>query len=670
MVEVAIPWVNARPPFVRSRGLEPADRAWKEELIRRCARGELEATGVEDPGRLRRAIDSVALRCYHVARVVQAFFGNPNHGNYLDPFLESLFIMLSWRTRIEDAKELVEHLTHQFGNPTQLFEEKSREDVVRIVRKAGFSGKRPDMIKRLVERFAKRFPDGAVSDLRSWDDDAVLEFLTSIPGIGRKSALCVLMYSLGRDRFPIDAHIRRVLKRTGLLKDLYRPDDDEEHRKFQLEAEQFVPPSTRRALHTGLVSIGKEYCHASSPRCDDCPIRWSCDYYRTKCVVLAAGRSLTHIDLFCGAGGFATGFEREGYRTLLAVDCSEPACDTFRLNHPGVPDENVIMTDLKERSVEEVISKARQWRDEIRRDRVDVITAGIPCQGFSKAGYRSRPRMNYDPSEDPRNQLYRTVVEWTKGLQPLYSVIENVPDIRSAAAEEGRILDAVCRAFMEIGYQAEYGTVNALDFGVPQVRRRFILIASHPSVPVVRPSDFHQYGSRGGTLVSAIGNLPPLKAGDGEWYTSVRGQVVTGHVARYHNQDDLEILEAIRPGESYTSFTERRRDVIKRRQHREKHAVYSTRSFSDKFYKMEPDKPSRTIVAHLQRDGNGYIHPEQVRSITPREAMRIQGFDDDRVVCGSRGRQFIQIGNAIPPPLARVIARTLKQKIKLKISGN
>ena len=143
----------------------------------------------------------------------------------------------------------------------------------------------------------------------------------------------------------------------------------------------------------------------------------------------------------------------------------------------------------------------------------------------------------------------------------------------------------------------------------------------------------------------------------------INGKMMIGHRARYNNSDDLEIFSAIRPGERYVDFVKRRKDIIQRRRRNSTRAVYSTGSFADKYYKLEADRPSRTIVAHLHRDGNGYIHPYQKRSITPREAARIQGFDDDFVFAGGQGAQFVQIGNGVPPGLARAIARLLAHKL-------
>jgi DNA (cytosine-5)-methyltransferase 1 len=656
-----------KPPLNRSRGLNPQDRAWKELLCRLILNGELEipVDGGNNSNNVRLVVDIVAHRMYYVAKTVQVYYDNPNHGNYRDPFLETLLILLSWRTRIRDANMVLNRIISEFENPLEFFETSAKDKISSITKCVGFSGKRPDMIVEVARHFMERFPDGVLEQLFQMNDEDVIDFLTSIPGIGRKSALCVLMYSLERDRMPIDAHIRRVFRRTGILRELYHEDRERDHRRFQAEVEPLVPPSVRRVLHAGLIPIGQEFCIAAKPKCAGCPIRNLCNHYRTSKSTLAQGRSFTHIDLYCGAGGFGSAFSKENYRTLMAVDLSEDAAQTFQLNHPDVPDGNVVLADLGRESAESIIDRVQKWKKDISPGNVDVITAGLPCQGFSKAGYRSRPNLDYDPEVDPRNSLYESVVEWTKRLRPRYVVIENVPDMRSAGGLGGGILAAVCRALEDHNYVVDHGSVNAFDFGVPQIRHRLILIASHPSVPPVKVVDLYRWSKKGRELAPAIGDLPQVEVADGEWFAKIRDRVVTGHVARFNNPDDLEIFRALRPGEPYPGFVKRRKDIIEKRRANGSRAVYSTKSFSDKFRKLKPNEPSRAIVAHLQRDGNGYIHYEQARSLTPREAMRIQGFDDDFVACGSRGAQFIQIGNAIPPPLARAIAGVLKQNLKV-----
>jgi len=521
------------------------------------------------------------------------------------------------------------------------------------------------MLVDLAKRFLEQFPDGRVARMRRWSDDKVIKFLTSINGVGKKSALCILMYSLGRKRFPIDAHVRRVLRRTGLVAELYREESEKEHRVFQAEVEELVPPSTRIALHTGLLSVGKEYCRPRSPRCDACPIRSMCSHFHRRKLRLAEGRRFTHVELFSGAGGFGVGFQQEGFRTVLAVDKDHYATRTYRLNHPAVPGGNVLAADLEKVRVAKLRRLIECWRHDALPGRVHVLTAGLPCQGFSKAGYRSRPHLKYKISEDPRNHLYKTIVAWTKYLRPRYVVIENVPGMRSAGTRSGTILRSLRRAVERLGYRVDAATMNAADFGVPQRRRRLLVVANHPKAPALTLNELDQFRSgQRLPLRAAIGDLPRVRANAGSWYMRVNGTVLVGHRCRFNNEEDLRIFGAIRPGERYVDFVARRGDILRDRQRIGSSKVYSTRSFADKFYRLLQDEPARTIVAHLQRDGNGYIHPTQARSITPREAARIQGFGDDFVFTGRQGAQFIQIGNAVPPRLAQLVARVIARKLR------
>ena len=661
-----IPFLSDRSPLDLHVGLEPEDRPWREHLIRHITDQQIRIPGESSPtsAEARAAIYAVTHRIYHAARLLQYFFDNPHHGNYADPFLESLLILLSWRSRIEDAHAIIAELRQTFPEPLEMLQSDSGKRVQEIAGKAGFSQKRPEMVLELVRRFVERFPDGDFSVMKQWRDEEVIDFITSIPGMGYKSALCIIMFSLGRDRFPIDVHTRRILRRTQLLRELFEEHGEKEHRQYQAEAEQFIPPSARRSLHAGFVALGQEFCLPGEPRCENCPIRNTCEHYREAMINAAEACDLIHVDLFSGAGGFGQGFEQAGYRTILAVDKDKTSTRTYKLNHPSVPSGNVLNLDLESFKIAQVRSSMERWRRRLLHGQIHVITAGIPCQGFSKAGYRTRPQVEYNVLEDPRNHLYKVVVKWTRLLRPCYVVIENVTGMRSAGEDEENVLRSVESAFEDLDYYADHDTVNVEDFGLAQTRHRLILIASHPQVPPAKVDELGTYhSSNGSNLMQAIDGLPAIQADGGAWYMSVDGQVITGHHARYNNAEDLKIFEAIQPGERYVDFVERRKDIIEERR-KSNRAVYSTESFPDKYFKLVPDEPARTIVAHLQRDGNGYIHPNQIRSITPREAARIQGFGDEFVFTGGQGNQFIQIGNAIPPLLAEAVARLLARKIQ------
>jgi endonuclease III len=454
--EVDIPMLSDRPPYDSHRGLEKKDRPWRESLVRRIINGDIHFPGgrASESSEIRAAIYAVAYRSYHAARILQCFFDNENHGNYADPFLESLLILLSWRSRIEDAHEIILQLRDEFSDPLKMLQPDFKHMVQVIVGRAGFSEKRPEMLLELVRQFNERFPDGNYNVMTTWCDKEVIDFITSIPGMGYKSALCVIMFSLGRDRFPIDAHVRRILRRTQLLQELFQEQEEVGHRQYQIEAEKFVPPSVRKSLHTGFVALGQEFCLPNKPKCQNCPISNICEYHRVSKVETAEKLNLTHIDLFSGAGGFGQGFEQAGYRTVLAVDNEKNSTRTYHLNHPAVPEGNVLTLDLESLSVNGIRSLMERWQEQLIPGRIHVITAGIPCQGFSKAGYRTRPGVEYNVLEDPRNHLYRVVVRWTRLLSPQYVVIENVTGMRSAGGDEENILRSLESAFQDLGYFA------------------------------------------------------------------------------------------------------------------------------------------------------------------------------------------------------------------------
>lgn len=663
---VRIPILPEHPCYDRTWGLEKEDGKWKESLALSIERGRIRLpTRVRNRKRILRSIDQVTLRLYHAARMLQTCFDNPSHHNFRDPFIETMYIMLTWRTRIPDAEANLKRIMQSFEGPLALTEDKTLPLLRKIVGRSGFEGKRPEMLVKLVKCFIERFPDGDTSIMESWKDDQILKFLTGIPGIGRKSALCVMMYSLGRPRFPIDTHVGRILKRTQILRELITVEQTANHKILQVNAELVVPPSVTKALHAGLVSLGQQLCRPAEPLCGRCPIAPLCKYNSTRLIRRASAAPYKHVDLFCGAGGFSEGFSSEGFTTVLAVDCEQSACDTFQMNHPYVPEGNVLCEDLARKQVKSLVRECAQWKEFLEPGIVDVVTAGIPCQGFSKAGYRSRPGMKYDPLDDPRNLLYKRVLLWIRDLQPRYVVLENVPEIRSAGNKNMRILDSICKSVRKMGYRVDHGVVNAFDHATPQIRLRMIVIASHRSVSKIGIDELEKYSKKGDVVSKAFGGFPTLKSNSGSWYCKVGNVVLTSHVSRFNNDEDLKIFNALRPGEHYEQFIIRRKDIIDERRKNGKHAVYETKSFSDKYHRLEAGSPSRTIVAHLKKDGNGYIHPSEARSISIREALRLQGFNNNYVLCGSGAKQYTQVGNAVPPPLARDIARLIAHHLKM-----
>jgi DNA (cytosine-5)-methyltransferase 1 len=266
-------------------------------------------------------------------------------------------------------------------------------------------------------------------------------------------------------------------------------------------------------------------------------------------------------------------------------------------------------------------------------------------------------------------------------LKPRLFLMENVPGMQSARRESLSFLEAGAHMLQGRGFKTTIWRLNASAFGVPQDRIRYFLVASSLGLLPTSPAEEYQDIQRADfdvdalppvTVDEAIFDLPRLNAACGQaitrWGSSDptadpryrrylgkfnllrRSNVLYNHTARYHNDRDLELYAVLRPGEDSVHVVDRhgRMDLMR----------YRRDIFDDKYYRLRGDRPSKTIVAHLSKDGNAYIHPSQVRSITPREAARLQSFDDGFVFCGAPSDQWIQIGNAVPPVLGEAIGRS------------
>jgi DNA (cytosine-5)-methyltransferase 1 len=388
------------------------------------------------------------------------------------------------------------------------------------------------------------------------------------------------------------------------------------------------------------------------------------------------------VDLFAGAGGLSEGFVRAGFRVLLALDHDPLALRTYRLNHPGVPDDRLLCCDVRQ-------LRPGALRGLLGRERIDVLAGAPPCQGFSHAGFRSkRTRTGYRVGDDDRNFLFEYMISAALELQPRLFLMENVPGMQSAKKENLSFLETAARTLERRGkFRTAIWRMNASAFGVPQDRIRFFLVASASGELPPSPSDEYQDRHRPDfdvdalppvTLDEAIFDLPRRRAGEGvaiegwdppgsssdprfrRYLTKFRllsgSRIVFNHTVRWHNRRDLELYALLRPGEDSVHAVERhgRADLMR----------YRRDVFDDKYARMRGDRPSKTVVAHLAKDGNGYVHPSQVRSISIREAARLQSFHDGYAFCGSPSDQWVQLGNAVPPVLAEAIARSFGSLLK------
>jgi DNA (cytosine-5)-methyltransferase 1 len=317
----------------------------------------------------------------------------------------------------------------------------------------------------------------------------------------------------------------------------------------------------------------------------------------------------------------------------------------------------------------------------IGQEKIRVVVGGPPCQGFSMIGHRVRGlNKSVRFRDDPRNKLYKEFLIFVSKARPDFFVMENVHGLFSAA--HGRYKKEILEDFSQ-DYAVRAIVLDAADFGIPQYRKRIFIIGAR-----IRPEgvteaemrvsritdDLLNQGTSHTPQISvreAIGDLPFLRNGAGRDFESYQrgplestysrfmrnGQrVLFNHRARPNNDDDVAIYGELRPGETIAQ-------LISRQPEMRRHFKYRNDVFKDKYKKQIYDGPSSTIVAHLSKDGHMFVHPDgrQRRTLTVREAARLQSFPDDYFFCGSRGSQFQQVGNAVPPLLAKAIAQEIAQ---------
>jgi DNA (cytosine-5)-methyltransferase 1 len=670
-----------RADFYHPPRIFPDDvSAWRRRLVERLMASPglfgrvRKAMSVEE---IRTGVDEGIAFLREIARILAALHGTPRLGNKEDPVDELVYIILARKTREEAYQAAFTSLKTHFKSWDELLDA-PRDSVTALVHSGGLSGKKTTSLYGALGKLRETFGSCTLEPARLWPDEELERFLCSLPEISKKSAYCIMMYSLGRDVFPVDTHVGRILSRLGPYRTLGLSLSGLGHKKLQAELADLIPPNLRYSLHVNLVAHGRTVCRAVRPLCDRCEIRNFCATYRKRVAARVARQALpTTVDLFCGAGGLSEGFRRAGFRVITAVDSDPVSIRTYWLNHAELADNRAVNRDI-----------TTLRRTELRRlagRRIDVLLGAPPCQGFSHVGFRSkRSHTGYRLEDDRRNFLWKYMVRAALELRPRLVVMENVPGMNFAPRRQNLSFMETARRELERRgrYNARIWRLNAAAFGVPQDRVRYFLIAcldaDVPSEPCGEYKDIHRPdhdvdGLPAACLDEAIGDLPPRTAGSGTavdvWERTTaasdaslrryvdkhalrcESMLIYNHHVRYHNERDLELYRLLRPGEDSVHVIERhgREDLMR----------YRRDVFDDKYHKLRADRPSKTIVAHLAKDGNGYVHPHQDRSITVREAARLQSFHDHYVFCGAPTDQWVQVGNAVPPLLAEAIARTL-----------
>ena len=563
-----------------------------------------------------------------VDELLEAAYFSADLGNVSDPLDETIFILLSQQTQDPVYRQVWANLRRTYpawldvlgANPNTL---------ETILRPAGFGARRTAQLQALLERvsqadeqhscgpFGDPPSDLTLAFLHSLDDRTAERFLDGLPGIGPKSARCVLSYALGRDAFAVDTHVLRIFGRLGFA-------DPADRKRAHDPAQALVPKKMRRRLHINLVHHGRAICREQKPRCGDCVLVSFCAKGQVR-VAEGIGNKPTAIDLFAGAGGLGSGFRAAGFAIVGAVESERDAAQTYRLNHPGTP---VIEAEI------EPDDGGADLRGALRHITAPAaILAGPPCQGYSAAGSRN--------PEDRRNKLFEPVARMASDLGVKAVILENVPGVKRVNGHA--FLPRITKAFEDRGFAAPHYPLLASHFGVPQRRLRYVFLVSNPEKigPIVPPEPTHAVNvdESGGNLqrtlsvLEVFAALPRVEQGmDVEPARAPDGSVVWNASTMRHSPEVVAKIEAIPRGGGPISY--RRLD----------------------------GGEARTIIAGHRALP---VHPVLHRTISAREAAAIQGFPPSYRFLGQRGSWPLQVANCVPPPLARALGARVMEAIRV-----
>jgi DNA (cytosine-5)-methyltransferase 1 len=387
------------------------------------------------------------------------------------------------------------------------------------------------------------------------------------------------------------------------------------------------------------------------------------------------------LDTFAGAGGFSLGFEEAGCIISGAIEIDDWASSTFAYNHPQT---NVITADIR-------LLNDKKLYNLFKNDAPDIILGGPPCQGFSVAN------INKGDPKDPRNTLFHEFIRLGKLFSPQVMVMENVPNLVNIKTEnKENVMDIIQMELINLGYNVYIDILSAVDYGVPQIRKRLFIIASKNPLKKPFPAKTHDIHCDGlfaesfqktPTLWDAISDLPEIEAREGaeemdytnnpqnEYQTQMRNYAlkVYNHKSMKHSKRLVERFNSMKWGESTTDVPEYLKPIKRN----------SGNKISDKTYdqnnrRMYPDKPCHTIPASFYAN---FVHPYKNRNFTAREGARIQSFPDTYIFKGkatvvshkllTREKrleekflcQYTQIGNAVPPLMAKAVAENIIRQL-------
>ena len=368
---------------------------------------------------------------------------------------------------------------------------------------------------------------------------------------------------------------------------------------------------------------------------------------------------LKTVDLFCGCGGISAGLRDAGFEIIAGADIDPKQMSTFRSNFPNARSMRIDLTEWSPYEFMEAL--------EIQPGELDLLAGGPPCQGFSK----NVPRKLRDIA-DANNLLTRTFIDYCEIVQPKLILMENVAEMKNGFSSQ--FTDEILTRLSNLGYTVTSMVLNAAEYGVPQIRRRAFFLAVKGSTALEEPPQTHRQSSQQHALFDrtnfvtvweAIGDLPSLRHGEGndpceyackpfsDYQHVMRNgnSLARNHVARHLSPTQYARLASIQPGQGHKDLP----DNLKVRG-----------GYSGAYGRLEKGAVARTITRWVFHPGSGrWGHPVDTRTLTMREAARLQGFTDDYEFTGSFVQQAGQIGNAVPPLLVKQIGISIRQQLSI-----
>jgi DNA-cytosine methyltransferase len=599
-----------------------------------------------------------------IAAQLHIHYGAPRPQVKRSSLDELYFQLLGLKAAHRSALEAFDHFHNNF-HPWKCLLHTEPEDLESSMKRAGFGTFKARSFIDIAKRLKYDFGSVSLEPIESMSTADAELYLTSLPGVGQKTARCVLLYSLDRNILPVDANTYRTAVRIGVIPTSVSTSD------VHAAIDAVIPQSFSKILHFNLAALGQDACIDPTPTCSKCHIRFQCNFaaQHRNAVSNQNGASIdavsyvkparksgkyVAVDLYAGCGGLSLGLEAAGFHVAYAMDWWNHACETHR---NGMADCFVECRDVRQVTgahIENVVGGP-----------IDLVVGGPNCQGVSERGLRN--------PDDPRNFMFPEFVRIVSELRPRVFLMENVPGL--AHLHNYDLLSRIFSSFEALGYKCGADVLLAANYGVPQLRYRFFLIGTLDKTNLSFPAPTHfedgetqLFGRPFVTVRDALSDLPEIAAdrqvdsvlpyvlpepyNEFQKYIRAKSEGVLNHIVSATEEINLKRASHIPEGGNWKDIPA---DLLPSRFFACRMTDHSTT-----YARLRLDNPAYTITALFGNITAGaFTHPTQNRPLSIREGARIQSFPDWFRFYGPRNSQYRQIGNAVPPLLAKSVGEHL-----------